>query len=88
MRKRHCDSRPDQEHSLNFNRSGPNPKKIGIFLEELGLPYKLVTKEMGPGPNGLKEPEFLQSVTLNGRAPAIDDKGFILWEASAVRLWG
>lgn len=60
--------------------TGPNPKKVVIILEELGIPYTLtdVTKP--------KEEAFLK-INPNGRMPAIQDpnnNNFVLWESGAI----
>jgi len=60
----------------------PNPVKVGILLEELGLPY-IVTQL--PGEKELKgEPYTL--LNPNGRVPAIEDPntGVKLWESGAI----
>jgi glutathione S-transferase len=77
-------SSPSKPIVLYSHTTGPNPKKVAILLEELNIPYRLVSKEIGDGPNGVKEPVFLENVTLNGRVPAIDDNGFLLWESGAI----
>lgn len=33
---------------------GPNPKKVLLVLEALKIPYKVIEKEFGDGPNGVK----------------------------------
>jgi GST-like protein len=48
----------------------PNGKKISIFLEETGLPYKLIPVNIGAGDQF--KPEFLQ-ISPNNRMPAIVD---------------
>ncbi|TKA65363.1 hypothetical protein B0A49_12212 [Cryomyces minteri] len=64
---------------LYSHASGPNPWKVAILLEELGLPYE--TKYMD-FPDLKKEP--FESVNPNGRVPAIEDPntGIALWEVS------
>src|SRR5437660_6682244 len=51
---------------------------------ELGVDYELVLTEIGPA--GAKQPEYL-AINPNGRLPAIDDDGFILWESLAITLY-
>ena len=41
---------------------GPNPYKVLILLEELGIPYTEKVLEMGNGENGHKGPDFLKIV--------------------------
>ena len=47
---------------LYTHKSGPNPWKIAITLQELGLPYENKFLEMGNGPNGVKGADFLKIV--------------------------
>ena len=54
------------------------------MVEELGLDYEHLPVDTGP--QGSRKPEYL-AVNPNGRLPAIDDNGFILWESLAVTLY-
>lgn len=58
---------------------GPNPWKVAVILEELGLPYKTEFREF----EELKKEPFL-SLNPNGRVPAIEDPntGLVLAEVS------
>lgn len=51
------------------------------MLEELGIPYNKIRKEMGDGPNGIKHADFL-AINPNGRVPAIIDPN-----NGDVKLW-
>lgn len=59
----------------------PNPVKVAIILEELGLPYKTVNLDT---PDLKKEP--FTKINPNGRVPAIEDPntGITLWESGAI----
>ena len=48
----------------------PNGQKISIFLEELALPYK--TTSINLGADDQKKPPFLK-INPNGRIPALTD---------------
>lgn len=64
----------------------PNPSKVVILLEELGIPYITIQKEFGDGPSGVKAPDFLK-INPNGRVPAIIDHANghkIVWESGAI----
>lgn len=52
------------------------------MLEELGVPYELVPVTFS-GDN--KKPEYL-AVNPNGRVPALDDDGLVLFESLAINL--
>ena len=48
----------------------PNGRKVSVMLEELGLPYRVVSVNLGEGEQ--HEPEFL-AINPNGRIPALVD---------------
>jgi glutathione S-transferase len=54
------------------------------IAKELGLDYEHVPIEIGAA--GARQPEYL-TINPNGRLPAIDDDGFVLWESLAITLY-
>jgi glutathione S-transferase len=54
------------------------------IAKELGLPFEHVPIEIGAA--GARTPDYL-AINPNGRLPAIDDGGFILWESLAITLY-
>lgn len=62
---------------LYSHATGPNPWKVVIFLEELGIPYETEFVDFSV----IKSEPFI-SVNPNGRVPAIKDPntGITLWE--------
>jgi glutathione S-transferase len=64
-----------------YGKHGPNPPKVRIVAEELGLPYDLKDVAFSE----VKEAEFL-AVNPNGRMPAIYDPNtdLTLWESGAI----
>jgi len=54
------------------------------IAEELGLDYEHVPVEIGAA--GARKPDYL-AINPNGRLPAIEDDGFILWESLAITLY-
>jgi glutathione S-transferase len=54
------------------------------MAEELGLDYEHIVIETGPA--GARQPDYL-AVNPNGRLPAIDDDGFIMWESLAINIY-
>jgi glutathione S-transferase len=64
-----------------WGQGGPNPPKVAMVLEELGIPY-----EIEPLPiSEVKSPKYL-AINPNGRLPAIQDPntGITLWESGAI----
>jgi glutathione S-transferase len=62
--------------------ASPNPWKVAIILEELGLPYEFV---MLPSIADAKKPEYT-SLNPNGRVPALIDtnkENLVLWEVGS-----
>jgi glutathione S-transferase len=64
--------------------AGPNPPKVRMVLEELGLPYEPIAVGLGDVKN---EPYI--SINPNGRIPAIHDPNtdLTLWESGAIVLY-
>ena len=54
------------------------------MAKELGLDYEHFPIETGS--EGARKPEYL-AVNPNGRLPAIDDDGFVMWESLAINLY-
>jgi glutathione S-transferase len=54
------------------------------MAKELGLDYEHVPIEIGLA--GARKPEYL-AINPNGRLPAIEDDGFVLWESQAITLY-
>jgi glutathione S-transferase len=52
--------------------------------KELGLSYEHIPVEIGKA--GARQAEYL-AINPNGRLPAIDDGGFVLWESLAITLY-
>ncbi|EPE26596.1 Glutathione S-transferase (GST), C-terminal [Glarea lozoyensis ATCC 20868] len=70
---------------LHAHLGGPNPFKVAIALEALGLPYTVKLWEFGDGPGGVKSAEFLD-INENGRVPALEDPNTktVSWESAAI----
>lgn len=67
--------------TLWSHHTGPNPWKVALVLEELGIPYE--TKYILF--DAVKQEPFI-SLNPNGRVPAIEDTntGITLWESGAI----
>ena len=70
---------------LKFYFNGaPNPNKIALFLEESGLQYEPVPVDTRKGDQF--KPDFLK-VNPNGKVPAIDDDGVLVFDSNAILLY-
>src|SRR5258706_6496295 len=70
---------------LKFYFNGaPNPNKVALFLEESSLPYELVPIDTRKGDQF--KPEFL-AVNPNGKVPAIEDNGVLVFYSHATLLY-
>jgi glutathione S-transferase len=58
-----------------------NVQKVVWLCEEIALPYERI--DVGGAFGGLDVPNYLAR-NPNGRIPAIDDDGFVLWESNAI----
>ena len=66
-----------------YGQSGSRAIRALWMAEELGVDFEHVPTKFA---DESKEPDFLK-VNPNGRVPAIDDNGFIVWESMAVNLY-
>jgi glutathione S-transferase len=54
------------------------------LVDELGLDYENIPVHFADG--GTRKAEYL-AINPNGKIPAIDDDGFVLWESMAITLY-
>ncbi|MEB8385633.1 glutathione S-transferase family protein [Rhodobacteraceae bacterium KMM 6894] len=62
----------------------PNPLKIALFLAETDLPYELVPVDTAEGAQHTAE---FRAINPNGKVPAIDDNGTIVFDSTAILLY-
>jgi GST-like protein len=62
----------------------PNPTKVALLLEEAGLPYEPVPVDVRKGEQFA--PAYL-AINPNGKVPAIDDDGTIVFDSNAILLY-
>src|SRR6516225_6982618 len=68
----------------------PNPAKVALMLEELGLPYQVIPVDTGKGEQ--HKPEF-RAINPNGKVPAIvdtdgpDGKEARVFDSTAILLY-
>ena len=69
-----------------YTWSTPNGRKVSIALEEMGLPYKAITVDIGKDEQF--KPDFLK-ISPNNRIPAIvdHDNGLALFESGAILMY-
>src|SRR5205807_1653045 len=71
-------------HMIELHTAGtPNGQKVSIALEELGLPYRVVPRQLGTG--DLKSPEYAK-INPNAKIPAIVDEGVRVFESGAILI--
>lgn len=66
---------------LYSHAGGPNPWKVAIIFEELGIPYTTELMDFA-----VLHQEPFESINPNGRVPAIEDPntGLTLWESGSI----
>ena len=71
---------------LHGHVSSPNPLKVAIALEYLGVPYEVKIWDISGDPHrGVKGEDF-NKISPNGRVPVIEDPntGVKVWESGAI----
>ncbi|MBE7245986.1 MAG: glutathione S-transferase N-terminal domain-containing protein, partial [Actinomycetospora chiangmaiensis] len=66
-----------------FYNLSPNPMKVALCLEELGLPYEPVPVDTRKGQQF--DPAYL-AVNPNGKVPAIVDDDVTVFDSNAILL--
>src|ERR1700748_891109 len=70
---------------LEFYFNGaPNPHKIALFLEETGLPVELIPVDTRKGDQHTAE---FRKANPNGKVPAIDDDGILVFDSNAILMY-
>ena len=62
----------------------PNGRKVSIALEELEIPYEVVSVDLSAGEQ--MKPGFL-ALNPNHKVPVIEDQGLVIWESGAILLY-
>ena len=66
------------------NVGAPNPRKVALVLEELGLDYEVVPVDIFKGE---QHAAGFRAVNPNGKAPAIEDDGVRVFDSNAILLY-
>jgi GST-like protein len=67
-----------------FYNLAPNPMKVALLLEELGLAYEAVPVDTRKGE---QHTSAFKAVNPNAKVPAIDDDGVAMFDSNAILLW-
>ena len=67
-----------------FYNLAPNPMKVALLLEELGLAYEAVPVDTRKGE---QHTSAFKAVNPNAKVPAIDDDGVVMFDSNAIVLW-
>jgi GST-like protein len=67
-----------------FYNLAPNPMKVALLLEELGLPYEAVPVDTRKGE---QHTAAFKAVNPNAKVPAIADEGVVMFDSNAIVLW-
>lgn len=67
-----------------FYNAAPNPMKVALLLEELGLPYEAVPVDTRKGEQ--HSPEFL-AINPNAKVPALVDGEVTVFDSNAILLF-
>ena len=67
-----------------FYNLAPNPMKVALLLEELGLPYEAVPVDTRKGE---QHTSAFKAINPNAKVPAIDDDGVVMFDSNAIVLW-
>jgi GSH-dependent disulfide-bond oxidoreductase len=63
---------------------GPNPNKVALFLEESGISYQAIPIDTRRGEQDTAE---YRAINPNGKVPAINDDGTIVFDSNAILLY-
>jgi GST-like protein len=64
--------------------NAPNPMKVALMLEELGVPYEPVPVDTR---RGEQHADAFRAVNPNAKVPAIEDDGVVVFDSNAILLW-
>jgi GST-like protein len=76
---------PEDKAVIRFHYNlAPNPTKVALCLEEMGLAYEPVPVDTRKGEQ--HGPEFLK-INPNAKVPAIEDDGTVVFDSNAILLY-
>jgi GST-like protein len=67
-----------------YNNTGPNPMKVALCLEELGLEYEAIPLDTRKGD---QHTQSYVDINPNAKAPSIIDNGNVVFDSNAILLY-
>jgi len=67
-----------------YYNTAPNPMKVALALEEMGLAYEPVPIDSRKGD---QHTDAFKKVNPNAKVPVLDDDGTIIFDSNAILLW-
>jgi len=67
-----------------YYNTAPNPMKVALALEEMGLKYEPVPIDSRKGD---QHTDAFKKVNPNAKVPVLDDNGTIIFDSNAILLW-
>jgi GST-like protein len=62
----------------------PNPMKVALLLEELGVPYEPIPVDTR---RGEQHAAAFKALNPNAKVPVIEDTGTVMFDSNAILLW-
>lgn len=62
----------------------PNPMKVALLLEELGVAYEAIPVDTR---RGEQHAASFKAINPNAKVPAIEDDGVVMFDSNAILLW-
>jgi GST-like protein len=80
----HDENEDDPDMLKFYYNTAPNPMKVALLLEELGLPYEPVPVDTRKGE---QHTDAFKALNPNAKVPVIDDDGAIVFDSNAILLY-
>jgi GST-like protein len=80
----HDQDEDDSDMLKFYYNTAPNPMKVALLLEELGLPYETVPVDTRKGD---QHTDAFKALNPNAKVPVIDDDGAIVFDSNAILLY-
>lgn len=67
-----------------YYNTAPNPMKVALALEEMGLAYEAIPIDSRKGD---QHTDQFKQINPNAKVPVLDDDGTIIFDSNAILLW-